>query len=120
MTTLLQRNARPIRHGAPARLFDIGQAVRLKGGFGTGPRTDEIYHVTGTLPPKGTSPQYRIRSDGEPHERVVTEDSLERIGASASDNGIMLMERTFGHGQGTETLEPRDQEAEAGKGPGQA
>jgi hypothetical protein len=120
MTTLLQRNARPIRHGAPIRLFDIGQAVRMRGGFGAGRKTDEIYHVTGTLPTNGTSPQYRIRSDGEPHERVVTEDSLERIGRSASDNGIVLIERTFGHGQGTETLEPRDQEAEAGKGPGQA
>jgi hypothetical protein len=51
---------------------------------------------------------------------VVAEDSLERIGRSASDNGIVLIERTFGHGQGTETLEPRNQEAEAGKGPGQA
>ena len=120
MTTLLQRNARPIQHGAPARLFDIGQAVRLKGGLGAGSRTDEIYHITRTLPSKGNSPQYRIRSDGEPHERVVTEDRLERIGTSASDNGISLIERTFGHGQGTETLEPRDPEAEAGKGSGQA
>ena len=120
MTTLLQRNARPIQHGAPTRLFDIGQAVRLKGGVGVGPKTDEIYRVTGTLPPKGTSPQYRIRSEGEPHERVVTEDSLESVGTSASDTGISLIERTFGHGQGTETREPRDPEAEAGKGSGQA
>ncbi|TPI41872.1 hypothetical protein FJW07_05030 [Mesorhizobium sp. B3-1-9] len=101
MTTLLQRNARPIQHGAPPRLFDIGQAVRLKGGVGAGPKTDEIYRVTGTLPPKGSSPQYRIRSDGEPHERVVTEDSLERVETPASDNGIALIERTFGHGQRT-------------------
>ena len=120
MTTLLQRNARPIQHGAPTRLFDIGQAVRLKGGVGVGPKTAEIYRVTGTLPPKGTSPQYRIRSEGEPHERVVTEDSLESVGTSASDTGISLIERTFGHGQGTETLEPRDPEAEAGKGSGEA
>lgn len=101
MTTLLQRNARPIQHGPPPRLFDIGQAVRLKGRLGAGPKADEIYRVTATLPPRGGSPQYRIRSDGEPHERVVTEESLERVGTPASDNGIALIERTFGHGQGT-------------------
>jgi hypothetical protein len=116
----MQRNARPIQHGAPARLFDIGQAVRLKGGVGLGPKTGEIYRVTATLPPKGNSLQYRIRSEGESHERVVTEDSLERIAASAPDSGAALIERTFGHGQGTETLEPRDQKAEAGESSGQA
>ena len=119
MTSLMQRNARPIQHGAPARLFDIGQAVRLKGGFGA-PRTEEIYRITRALPPKGNSPQYRIRSDGEPHERVVTEDSLEAAGILVSGAGVTLIERTFGHGQGTEAVEPRDQEAEAGKGSGQA
>ena len=119
MTTLMQRNAQAIQHGAPARLFDIGQAVRLKSGPGTGPKTGEIYHVTRTLPPRGNSPQYRIRSDAEPHERVVTEDRLEPADM-VSDGGLMLIERTFEHGQGTETLEQRDQEAEAGKESGQA
>ena len=119
MTTLMQRNARPIQHGAPTRLFDIGQAVRLRGGAGAGPKTAEIYRVTRTLPPRGNSPQYRIRSDAETHERVVTEDRLEPVD-QVSDGGIMLIERTFGHGQRTEALEPRNQEAEAGKGSGQA
>ncbi|RWL99004.1 MAG: hypothetical protein EOR68_14475 [Mesorhizobium sp.] len=114
MTTLMQRNARPIKHGAPTRLFDIGQAVRLKGGPGIGPKTAEIYRVTRTLPPRGNSPQYRIRSDAEPHERVVTEDGLEPAD-EVSDGGTMLIERTFGHGQGTEALEQREQEAKAGK-----
>ncbi|PBB78583.1 hypothetical protein CK218_24185 [Mesorhizobium sp. WSM3879] len=96
MTTLLQRNARPIQHGALARLFDIGQSVRLKGGLGTGPRTGELYRVTLALPPRGNSPQYRIRSDAEPHERVVTEDMLESMD-EASDGGKILIESTFGH-----------------------
>ncbi|WP_245475468.1 MULTISPECIES: hypothetical protein [unclassified Mesorhizobium] len=99
MTTLMQRNARPIQHGAPARLFDIGQAVRLKGGLGVGPKTGEIYHVTRTLPPRGNSPQYRIRSDAEPHERVVTEDRLEPV-AEVSHGGIRLIERTFDMAKG--------------------
>lgn len=119
MTTLMQRNAQAIQHGAPARLFDIGQAVRLKSGPGTGPKTGEIYHVTRALPPRGSSPQYRIRSDAEPHERVVTEDRLE-LADDVSEDGMMLIERTFGHGQGTEALEPRDKKAEAGKDSDQA
>ncbi|MBZ9761110.1 hypothetical protein LB553_09505 [Mesorhizobium sp. CA8] len=118
MTTLLQRNTRPIQHGAPARLFDIGQAVRLKGGLGVGPKTGEVYRVTGTLPPRGNSPQYRVRNESEPHERVVTEDRLETAG-DVPEDGMMLIERTFGHGQGTEALERRDQKAEAGKDTGQ-
>ena len=118
MTSLMQRNTRPIRHGAPPRLFDIGQAVRLKGDFRTS--TAEVYHVTGTLPPKENSPQYRIRSDTEPHERVVTEDRLESAGTPASDPGLMLIERTFGHGQGTAALQSRDEEAKAGKTSDQA
>ena len=118
MTTLMQHNARPIQHGAPARLFDIGRAVRLKSGPGSALKTGEIYHVTRTLPPRGSSPQYRIRSDAEPHERVVTEDRLEPVD-EVSDDGMMLIERTFRHGRRTEALEQRVQEAEAGKDSGE-
>jgi hypothetical protein len=50
---------------------------------------------------------------------VATEDSLEPAGTLPGD-GITLIERTFGHGQGTEAIEPRDQEAETGKGAGHA
>lgn len=118
-TTLMQRNARPVRREAATHLFAIGQAVRLKGGFGTFPKTAEIYRITATLPPRGDSLQYRIRSDGELHERVATQDSLEPVDTSPGDT-ITLIERTFEHVKGTETLEPGDQEAEAGKGPAQA
>jgi len=114
MTSLLRRNARPVRHGAPPRLFGVGQAVRLKGDFRTPAKIADVYHVTATLPPRENSPQYRIRSDAEPHERVVTEDRLEPA-ALASDAGLRLIDRTFGHGQRTETLQPRGQETEAGK-----
>ncbi|QPC85568.1 hypothetical protein GA830_01545 [Mesorhizobium sp. NBSH29] len=62
--------------------FSIGQTVRLKGGFGLSSKTAELYQVTGTLPPKDNSPQYRIRNDEERHERVTTEDSLEEIDAA--------------------------------------
>jgi len=63
----------------PAHRFAIGQSVRLRTRFGLSPRTAEIFRITGTLPERGNSPQYRIRSDDERHERVTTEDSLEEI-----------------------------------------
>jgi|SRR6185312_10310956 hypothetical protein len=101
-TDLMHRNARPARHEAPTHLYALGQAVRLKGSFSTFPKSAEIYQVTGKLPPRGGSLQYRIRSDSERYERVATEDSLEPA-ILPDDEGSILLERTFGHGQGTET-----------------
>jgi hypothetical protein len=61
----------------PAHRFAIGQSVRLRGGFGTPLNTAEVYRITGTLPARDNSPQYRMRNDEERHERVTTEDNLE-------------------------------------------
>ncbi|MBB2969849.1 hypothetical protein [Mesorhizobium sp. RMAD-H1] len=97
-TSSIRRNTRPIRREAPTHLFTVGQAVRLKGGFGRPALPADIYHITATLPPMGGSPQYRIRNDDERHERVTTQDSLEPVGMSQSGGGATLIERTFGHG----------------------
>ena len=118
-TTLMQRSPRPVRREAATHLLAVGQAVRLTGGFGTFPKTVEIYRIIATLPPRGDSLQYRIRSDGELHERVATQDSLEPVATSPGDT-ITHIERTVAHVKGTETLEPGNQEAEAGKGRAQA
>ena len=93
-----RRTARSARQEAPAHLFKIGQAVRLKGGFVVPALLAVIYHITGTLPARGDSLQYRIRNDDERHERVTTQDSLEPVDMSQSGNGATLIERTFGHG----------------------
>jgi hypothetical protein len=114
----LQRGRRPIRHDVAIHLFAVGQTVRLRGGFGSPALPAGIYHVTATLPPRGDSLQYRIRNDDERYERVTTQDSLEPV--SSQSSGATLIERTFGNGQGTETQQSRDQEAEAGKGTAQA
>ncbi|WP_082143936.1 hypothetical protein [Nitratireductor soli] len=114
--TIAQRNAREFHREASTHSFAIGQSVRLKSGFGR--MLADIYQITGTLPPSGNSPQYRIRNDEERHERVTTQDNLEPV--SISQSGSSLIERTFGHGQGTETKQSRDQKAEAGKGTAQA
>jgi hypothetical protein len=92
-----QRIARQFPREDAAHAFAIGQSVRLKGGFGRTPT--EIFQVTATLPPRANSPQYRIRSEEERHERVTTQDDLEPVADTQS--GSSLIERTFGHGQGT-------------------
>ena len=118
--TSIRRTTRPIRQEAPTHLFTVGQTVRLRSGFGRLSLPVDIYHITGTLPPWGGSPQYRIRNDEERHERVTTQDSLEPVGISPLRDDAALIERTFGHGQGTETKQSRDQKTEAGKGSTQA
>lgn len=62
-----------------AHRFAIGQSVRLRTKFGLSPKTAESYRVTALLPMRDNSPQYRIRSDQERHERVTTEDGIEEI-----------------------------------------
>ena len=111
----LMRRGRPRRETA-MHLFAVGQTVRLKGGFGTSPNLGDIYRITSTLPPVGGSLQYRIRNDDERYERVTTQDNLEPVAMVRPGNGEALMERTFGHGQGAKTQQPRDQKTEAGKG----
>ncbi|MDN5928479.1 MAG: hypothetical protein L0I29_15525 [Hyphomicrobiales bacterium] len=101
-TNTLQHSRRPILSDAATHLFAVGQAVRLKGGFGRPALPSGIYHVTATLPPRGDSLQYRIRNDDERYERVTTQDSLEPVSLPQS-SGATLIERTFDHGQRTET-----------------
>lgn len=114
-TSFVHRNSRPLRREVATHLYAVGQAVRLKGSFGTFPKTAEIYHITGTLPARGDSPQYRIRNDAERYERVTTQDSLEPVRESPDSEKTTLLERTFGHGQGAKTQQSRDPETETGK-----
>jgi hypothetical protein len=105
MTTpdALKPKAPPVRREVATHKFDVGQAVRLLDFLGRPALPVEIYHITGKLPPSGGSPQYRIRNDDERHERVTTQDNLERATLSQSGSEATLIERTFGHGQGTKT-----------------
>ena len=97
-TSFVQRTARQFRHEVPTHLFAVGQSVKLKGGFARPARAADIYRITGKLPLRGDSLQYRIRNDDERHERVTTEDSLEPVDISQSGSGATLIERTFAHG----------------------
>lgn len=77
-------------------LFAVGEMVRLKGGFGISADAGSVYRITGTLPARGDSPQYRIRSDDERHERVATQDTLEPVRKTGGGAGHTLLEKTFG------------------------
>lgn len=115
-TSILRPNTRTTRRDATAHLFEVGEAVRLRGGFGRPTLPADIYHITGTLPPRGGSPQYRIRSDDERHERVTTQDSLEPVSKPLSGSSATLMERTFSNGQRTATQQSREKKTEAEQG----
>lgn len=71
-----QQNMRP-RTDTPSHLFAIGQTVRMKSRTGLVQKTAELFEIKSRLPVKDGSPQYRIRSEQETHERVTTEDNLE-------------------------------------------
>lgn len=90
------QHASRLRHEAPTHLFSIGQSVQLKGRIAGSRSPGAVFQVTGTLPPKENSPQYRIRSENEVYERVTTQDDIEAITIPSSS--AALLERTFGHG----------------------
>jgi len=98
--TVTKRPDRPApvpRRAGATHLFTVGQSVRLKKNPEEHTRGVEIYRITGTMPAQGNSLQYRIRSDQERYDRVVTEDNLEPLRAPGSGNAA-LIERTFKQG----------------------
>ncbi len=103
-------DARPVRRDGATHLFAVGQAVRMKVGLGGSTLSSDIYHITGTLPPRGDSPQYRIRNDDERHERVITQESIEPLAVSRSGCGPTLLETTFGRGARTQTQQLHNQD----------
>jgi hypothetical protein len=54
--------------------FKVGQLVRYTSYGASG-----VYKITQLLPPVGDEPQYRIKSENEPHERVVKESMLKGV-----------------------------------------
>lgn len=76
--------------------FTVGQSVRLSNRRGLSARADETYRITGALPERDNSPQYRIRSEAESHERMATEDILEPIDAPAAHRTTLANNRHRG------------------------
>lgn len=87
----------PAPRDSSLHLYAVGEMVRLKGGFGISADAGSVYRIMATLPARGDSPQYRIRSDDERHERVATQETLEPARSQAGGgSGATLMEKTFG------------------------
>jgi hypothetical protein len=59
--------------------FAVGQSVRMKGTIAMSLQTGDKFRITGRMPARDWSPQYRIRNDVERHERVAEENNLEEI-----------------------------------------
>lgn len=99
MTTLIPRGApRARRVSDSSHLYVVGQAVRLKSDVTQATRTPGVYLVTATFPPLGARFQYRIRSQGEGHERMTTQDDIEPATLASPGPGAALAERTFTRG----------------------
>ena len=59
--------------------FKVGQSVSYASGpFGRA-GNNGVYTIMQLLPLEGDDYQYRIKSDDEPHERVVKESQLSRL-----------------------------------------
>ena len=57
--------------------FQVGELVRYTS---RGPRgASGVHKITQLLPPEGGELQYRIKSENEPHERVVKESMLKGV-----------------------------------------
>ncbi len=63
--------------------FSIGEVVTLNWQPGGLAKKEIFYTVKSQMPPVGVELQYRIKSIGEPYERVVTEHQLTRLDAAA-------------------------------------
>jgi hypothetical protein len=69
--------------------FAIGQSVRLKGTIGMALRTGDMFRITGRMPARNWSPQYRISDDEGRHERVAEENNLEEVTLAASPRPLL-------------------------------
>jgi hypothetical protein len=95
MLNNLRPEAHPVRTDTSPHAFKVGQAVRVRSEYLQRFQKVEIYRIVGKLPPLGESPQYRIRSEGEPYERVVTQDKLEPEAPSAAGDQTSAAAKIF-------------------------
>jgi len=59
-----------------SHVYSIGQKVSFDRRIGTYLKRAGVFTITKLLPPSGAELQYRVKSDGEAHERVASEHEL--------------------------------------------
>jgi len=68
-----------MREATASHLYRIGEKVTFNPGIGVTVQAAGTFTVLVQLPPLGDVLQYRIKSDHEPYERVVSEHQLVRV-----------------------------------------
>jgi hypothetical protein len=76
--------------------FAVGQSVRLRGTIGMSLQTGDMFRITGKMPARDWSPQYRISSDEGRHERVAEENNLEEVTVAASPRSLLARSESRG------------------------
>ena len=72
--------------------FEVGQNVQFSPDWPLGSSSGGRYTIVRLYPKVDNTPQYRIKSSLDGHERVVTEDRLDRpLGSAPTENGFALM-----------------------------
>lgn len=65
-------------------LFGVGDRVSLESNMRRSADRADVFVVKTQMPHVGVQLQYRVKTDSEPYERVVTEGQLTRMGDAAS------------------------------------
>jgi hypothetical protein len=66
------------RRAAVGHKYTVGQTVQYTAGAFGRSRTSGSFQVVKLLPTEGDENLYRIKSEGEPYERVAKESQLDR------------------------------------------
>ena len=60
-------------------LYEVGEQVSLASAMRAAALSADVFTVMARLPHLGVRLQYRVKTAGEPYERVVTEEQLTRL-----------------------------------------
>ena len=72
--------------------FVVGQSVQFLPNWPLGKSTGGQYSIVRLYPKAGDSPQYRIKSKRDGHERMVQEDRLDRpLNSTPAKNSFAAM-----------------------------
>lgn len=69
----------------PTHLYAVGDRVSLDSTMRNSADRADVFVVKTRMPHVGTQLQYRVKTDGEPYDRVVTEGQLTPVDATAAE-----------------------------------
>ncbi|RYB07908.1 hypothetical protein [Lichenibacterium ramalinae] len=68
----------------PVHLFSVGERVSLESIMRRTADRADVFVVKTQMPHLGEELQYRVKTEGEPYDRVVTEGQLTRVAIAAA------------------------------------